>query len=239
MGKARTVAAWVGQNGATTGLALVAGSLSFSHIHDLAAAHGQAGWKAWLYPASVDAVTVYALRMILSPALGRSVRVTAWCTFLLFSAASLAANVLDAPVRDVVGVAVAAAPSLAFLAATVLGHLAAHSRTPASPGPESEPAPVAPPATVPAARTPRRRSAPGASAPSSGAPVLKDLVGEFLRTYQGPESGRVAAFHAYSARVLQAAGASPRSIGTCRNVLGAHLVKPQAGARVGNQVAIS
>src|ERR1700722_12175339 len=44
--------------------AVLTGSLSFSHIHDLAAAHGQAGWKAWLYPLSVDLLTVAAYRKL-------------------------------------------------------------------------------------------------------------------------------------------------------------------------------
>ncbi len=44
--------------------AVLTGSLSFSHIHDLAAAHGQGGWKAWLYPLSVDLLTVAAYRKL-------------------------------------------------------------------------------------------------------------------------------------------------------------------------------
>ncbi|MET9865690.1 DUF2637 domain-containing protein, partial [Streptomyces sp. NPDC006386] len=33
--------------------AVIAGALSFAHLHDLAAAAGQDGWKAWAYPVSV------------------------------------------------------------------------------------------------------------------------------------------------------------------------------------------
>jgi hypothetical protein len=40
--------------------AVIAGALSFSHLHDLAAAAGQSGWKAWAYPVSVDLLLVAA-----------------------------------------------------------------------------------------------------------------------------------------------------------------------------------
>lgn len=40
--------------------ALIAGSLSFAHIHELANAEGQTGWKGWMYPLSVDLLMVAA-----------------------------------------------------------------------------------------------------------------------------------------------------------------------------------
>lgn len=42
--------------------AVIAGALSFSHLHDLAEAAGQGGWKAWAYPISVDLLLVAAWR---------------------------------------------------------------------------------------------------------------------------------------------------------------------------------
>lgn len=42
--------------------AVIAGALSFSHLHDLADAAGQGGWKAWAYPVSVDLLLVAAWR---------------------------------------------------------------------------------------------------------------------------------------------------------------------------------
>ncbi|BFO13939.1 DUF2637 domain-containing protein [Streptomyces sp. KM77-8] len=42
--------------------AVIAGALSFSHLHDLASAAGQGGWKAWAYPVSVDLLLVAAWR---------------------------------------------------------------------------------------------------------------------------------------------------------------------------------
>ena len=38
--------------------ALIADALSFAHLHDIAAAAGQDGWKAWAYPISVDLLLV-------------------------------------------------------------------------------------------------------------------------------------------------------------------------------------
>ena len=70
--------------------------MRWPHIHDLAAVHGQSGWKAWLYPLSVDLLTVAAYRKLMTarrtpgtPAL------LAWCSFLLGLSASLAANVYE------------------------------------------------------------------------------------------------------------------------------------------------
>src|SRR5581483_97793 len=76
--------------------AVLTGSLSFSHIHDLAAAHGQAGWKAWLYPLSVDLLTVAAYRKLTAARSNGAPSALAWCSFLLGLGASLAANIAGA-----------------------------------------------------------------------------------------------------------------------------------------------
>jgi hypothetical protein len=39
---------------------LIAGSLSFAHIHELATTEGQTRWKGWMYPLSVDLLMVAA-----------------------------------------------------------------------------------------------------------------------------------------------------------------------------------
>ena len=44
--------------------AVIAGALSFAHLHDLAEAAGQSGWKAWAYPISVDLLLVAAWHRI-------------------------------------------------------------------------------------------------------------------------------------------------------------------------------
>ena len=131
---------------------LMVGALSFSHIHDVVAAHGQAGWKSWLYPPSVDLLTVAAYRKIL---VNRRDGM-AWCGFLLGLSASLAANVVDAwaavPSGLVLAVAIGVWPAVALLVCTMLGHdhTPAKSSTEAPAVADPEPAPAAVPVAAPA-----------------------------------------------------------------------------------------
>ncbi|MBS2962100.1 DUF2637 domain-containing protein [Actinocrinis puniceicyclus] len=123
--------------------AVLTGSLSFSHIHDLAAVHGQSGWKAWLYPLSVDLLTVAAYRKLTAARSTKAPAGLAWCAFLLGLAASLAANILGAwqnPDR-LVAVALGVWPAVAFLVCTLLTH---------DPTPATAPAPAPARADVPA-----------------------------------------------------------------------------------------
>ena len=46
--------------------AVIAAALSFAHLHDIASAAGQDGWKAWAYPISVDLLLVAAWRRLRS-----------------------------------------------------------------------------------------------------------------------------------------------------------------------------
>lgn len=114
--------------------AVIAAALSFAHLHDLAEAAGQAGWKSWAYPVSVDLLLVAAWRRLRS---GASVRL-AWVWFVIALAASLGANVGTAGLLDLAAapawlrVLVAGWPAAAFLGGTLL----AHSTT--EPAPESE-----------------------------------------------------------------------------------------------------
>lgn len=55
--------------------AVIAAALSFAHLHDLALAAGQDGWKAWAYPVSVDLLLVAAWRRLRS---GES-KTAGWC----------------------------------------------------------------------------------------------------------------------------------------------------------------
>ncbi|MFI8833287.1 DUF2637 domain-containing protein [Streptomyces afghaniensis] len=125
--------------------AVIAGALSFAHLHDLAAAAGQDGWKAWAYPISVDLLLVAAWRRLRSD--GPSG--LAWCWFVIALVASLGANVATAGLLDLTNVPawlrilVAAWPALAFMGGTLL----AHSATDLVPGPPAPPAPVTEPVT--------------------------------------------------------------------------------------------
>ncbi|MCB5180262.1 DUF2637 domain-containing protein [Streptomyces antimicrobicus] len=110
--------------------AVIAGALSFAHLHDLAAAAGQDGWKAWAYPISVDLLLVAAWRRLrLLRGAGEPTR-SAWTWFAVALAASLGANVATAGLLDLdavpswLRILVAGWPALAFLGGTLLVHKA-------------------------------------------------------------------------------------------------------------------
>ncbi|WP_031023280.1 DUF2637 domain-containing protein [Streptomyces sp. NRRL S-1314] len=128
--------------------AVIAGALSFAHLHDLAAAAGQDGWKAWAYPVSVDLLLVAAWRRLRTDGPSR----LAWCWFLIALVASLGANVATAGLLDLndvpawLRILVAAWPALAFMGGTLLAHSPTRQEpeapAPSAPDPEYEPEPV-------------------------------------------------------------------------------------------------
>ncbi|MFJ6251470.1 MULTISPECIES: DUF2637 domain-containing protein [unclassified Streptomyces] len=121
--------------------ALIAGALSFAHLHDLAAAAGQTGWKAWAYPVSVDLLLVAAWRRLRSDGSSR----LAWCWFLVSLFASLGANVATAGFLDLahppgwLRFGVAGWPAVAFLGGTLLAHSPAPTTAESRPVVEPEP----------------------------------------------------------------------------------------------------
>ncbi|MFF4835661.1 DUF2637 domain-containing protein [Streptomyces sp. NPDC001315] len=124
--------------------AVIAGALSFAHLHDLAAAAGQNGWKAWAYPVSVDLLLVAAWRRLRNEGPSR----LAWCWFVVALFASLGANVATAGFLDLTDppallrLGIAGWPALAFLGGTLLAHSPA-------PAPAPETAPPAPATSMP------------------------------------------------------------------------------------------
>ncbi|MFJ4953773.1 DUF2637 domain-containing protein [Streptomyces sp. NPDC088760] len=106
--------------------AVIAAALSFAHLHDVAVAAGQDGWKAWAYPVSVDLLLVAAWRRLHS---GHG-KVSAWCWFVIAITASLGANVATAGLLDLgnvpawLRILVAGWPAIAFLGGTLLAHTA-------------------------------------------------------------------------------------------------------------------
>jgi hypothetical protein len=158
--------------------AVIAGALSFSHLHDLAEAAGQTGWKAWAYPISVDLLLVAAWRRL------RSVRDGgAWTWFIVALIASLGANIATAGllnlgnVPDWLRILVAGWPALAFLGGTLLVH------SPAHPTPDETPVPaaaeVAPPVDAPAeVEMHRTDTTPPQSAQVDPAPPVPALTAE-------------------------------------------------------------
>ncbi|MFC8708373.1 DUF2637 domain-containing protein [Streptomyces sp. NPDC057197] len=172
--------------------AVIAGALSFAHLHDLASAAGQDGWKAWAYPVSVDLLLVAAWRRLRSEGPSR----LAWCWFVVALFASLGANVATAGFLDLADppallrLGIAGWPALAFLGGTLLAHSAGDQALvpPAATAPDSapetqaeiepepaaiaepEPAPVVPAATEPAPIDPATDPAP-ASRPALPVPA--------------------------------------------------------------------
>lgn len=139
--------------------AVIAAALSFAHLHDLASAAGQDGWKAWAYPVSVDLLLVAAWRRLRTS----ENKAAGWCWFLVALAASLGANVSTAGLLDLdhvpawLRILVAGWPALAFLGGTLLAHGSGDAGAGAEPEratrePDSEPTPEpAPTPTTPAA----------------------------------------------------------------------------------------
>ncbi|MEV7791750.1 DUF2637 domain-containing protein [Streptomyces sp. NPDC087512] len=109
--------------------ALIAAALSFAHLHDVASAAGQDGWKAWAYPVSVDLLLVAAWRRLRSG----DAKASGWCWFVIALAASLGANVATAGLLDLhqvpawLRILVAGWPAVAFLGGTLLAHSASAS----------------------------------------------------------------------------------------------------------------
>ncbi|QYA95293.1 DUF2637 domain-containing protein [Streptomyces anulatus] len=191
--------------------AVIAGALSFAHLHDLAAAAGQDGWKAWAYPVSVDLLLVAAWRRMRTTADNRA----AWAWFIIALAASLGANVATAGLLDLgdvpawLRILVAGWPALAFLGGTLLVHspqaaptepqpvTAATLPSPSEPEPvpdvtverAPEPAPELPsvPVEEAAAPAPAPVSAPAAAVP----PALLDHARKLADTHQATTGSRI------------------------------------------------
>jgi uncharacterized protein DUF2637 len=137
--------------------AVIAGALSFSHLHDLAAAAGQGGWKAWAYPVSVDLLLVAAWRRMRQSQRAGQAAGGPRLWFLVALAASLGANIATAGLLDLdhvpasLRVVVAGWPAVAFFGGTLLAHTPHDSETPTTPATDTdtEPTPAPVPVDVP------------------------------------------------------------------------------------------
>ena len=97
-------------------LALIAGTVSYLHMHTLVARHGQPGWVAALTPLSVDGMIVAASTTLLADSQsGRNGGALPWALLVAGSIASLAANVAVAEPTQI-GRVIAAWPSFALTA---------------------------------------------------------------------------------------------------------------------------
>ncbi|WP_340378421.1 DUF2637 domain-containing protein [Streptomyces sp. SS7] len=138
--------------------AVIAGGLSFAHLHDLAEAAGQGGWKAWAYPVSVDLLLVAAWRRMREQQRAGRPAGSSRLWFLVALAASLGANIATAGLLDLdhvpawLRVVVAGWPAVAFFGGTLLAHGPRVAEQPAASVtaetesvPPSAPVPVDPP----------------------------------------------------------------------------------------------
>jgi hypothetical protein len=96
-------------------LVLIAGTVSYLHIHLLVALHGEPGWVAALTPLSVDRMIVAASTTLLESRLGGRGGFLPWTLLAAGSVASLAANVAVAELTGT-GRVIAAWPSFALIA---------------------------------------------------------------------------------------------------------------------------
>ncbi|MEU0967471.1 DUF2637 domain-containing protein [Streptomyces sp. NPDC005917] len=169
--------------------ALIAAALSFAHLHDIASAAGQGGWKAWAYPISVDLLLVASWRRLRSG----NAKGAAWCWFVIALAASLGANVATAGLLDMhhvpawLRILVAGWPAVAFLGGTLLAHSAstatdadvevikdqedAPKPAPEPPAPATEATPVRPTVPVPAALVDHARKVAAEHHTRTGTPI--------------------------------------------------------------------
>lgn len=201
--------------------AVIAGALSFAHLHDLASAAGQSGWKAWAYPISVDLLLVAAWRRLRTARKDRS----AWTWFVIALFASLGANIATAGLLDLdhvpawLCILVAGWPALAFLGGTLLVHAPNDPLTPAAVSAQAvdepaatevdvrrdEPAPPAAPelpaavpaapgpvVTVPVALLDHARKIADSHRAATGSPMAADALSARLGL-PGPMSAAIAA----------------------------------------------
>jgi Protein of unknown function (DUF2637) len=132
---------WVSRPAAGTVAALagLAGAISYSHMRQLAAGHGQAGWHAHAFPLSVDGLELVASLVLLDDRrCGRRSGWLPWAALMVGTAGSLAANIATAR-PDAVSRIIAGWPALALLIAVKLlsGILTRH----ANPAPLAAPVP--------------------------------------------------------------------------------------------------
>jgi hypothetical protein len=201
--------------------ALIAGSLSFAHIHELANTEGQTGWKGWMYPLSVDLLMVAAWSRLRRARNSGEPTKGPWFWFLLALAASLAANVASCgrnpgPMQ----IAVAVWPAVAFLGTTLLGHSSGrrdsevvpvvvpepepeHQTVP-EPEPKAAPDQPEPPSEL-AQRRNRRRNRAGAGVPDKHVKEALRLLADRTHVSGAVVGEALGVSDSYGRRVLRVA----------------------------------
>jgi hypothetical protein len=165
--------------GCVTLLALIAGTVSYLHMHLLVELHGQPGWLAALTPLSVDGMIVAASTTLLADSrCGCRGGPLSWLLLGVGSIASLAANIAVAE-PTMTGRVIAAWPSFALIGSYELlmrqirtGAAAAPPSRAHAPTPRTRAAPSTPAGRPGHAKTPRRGG--------SGRPARRSLQQEAL-----------------------------------------------------------
>ncbi|WP_374250086.1 DUF2637 domain-containing protein [Micromonospora sp. R77] len=122
-----------------------AGAASFTHVHDVAAAHGQPGWLAWANAIVLELMSIAAgLELRRKRCLGNPVAFPA-AVLVVAVLLSLAAQVVEAE-ASVIGWIAAALPALGFLAMVKIALGRADSTSPKQTAPPSQTEPGPPPA---------------------------------------------------------------------------------------------
>ena len=104
---------WLGRSG-------IAGAIFYSHMRQLAAAHGDTGWHAHAFPLSVDGVEIVAsLVLFADRRAGRKSGWLPWAALTIGTAASLAANIATAHAGAISRI-IAGWPAVALLIAVKL-----------------------------------------------------------------------------------------------------------------------
>jgi len=124
---------WISRTATVAGLAGIAGAISYSHMRQLAAAHGDTGWHAHAFPLSVVGVEIVASLVLLADRrAGRGSGWLPWAALTIGTAASLAANIATAD-HGTISRIIAVWPALApLIAVKLLSGLLEHRTATAS-----------------------------------------------------------------------------------------------------------
>jgi len=102
------------------GLAGIAGAISYSHMTELAHEHGEVGWRAHMFPLSVDGIEIVASLVLLAEKrANRHAGRLPWAALIAGTCASFAANIAVGG-SDWIGRAVSGWPAFALLIAVKL-----------------------------------------------------------------------------------------------------------------------
>jgi hypothetical protein len=97
------------------GLAAIAAAISYSHMTELADTHGETGWRAHMFPLSVDGIEIVASLVLLADKrVGRRSSVLPWAALIIGTGASFAANMAVGG-SDWIGRAISGWPAFALL----------------------------------------------------------------------------------------------------------------------------